>query len=286
MHFKSTHVFKMGASEMNLLTPVFLFFLESVVAPLNTLEAEIASFRAFALILALVKNGKFGRDIDRTAADLLEVFRQHAERFAEAYPDRNQLPKGHWGFHLARQLLRDGFILDCFTGERQNGLLKRTATTVDNTRSFEKTILARFLSDRLHALQDARVFEDGLVDAVSGEPSPGEPSPDLAQQEGIAAAFIGLSLRFRGTKSRDGDIIWVADHDLEKAILIAGAATLDGELALFFHDLEFVQQVTASASRWRRTLRPLSLFRLRGNDIKLSAAFSWETETDVIVLEW
>ena len=279
MHFKSTHVFKMGASEMNLLTPVFLFFLESVVAPLNTLEAEIASFRAFALILALVKNGKFGRDIDRTAADLLEVFRQHAERFAEAYPDRNQLPKGHWGFHLARQLLRDGFILDCFTGERQNGLLKRTATTVLNTQTFEKTILARFLSDRLHALQDARVFEDGLVDAH-------EPSPDLAQQEGIAAAFIGLSLRFRGTKLRDGDIIWVADHDLEKAILIAGAATLDGELALFFHDLEFVQQVTASASRWRRTLRPLSLFRLRGNDIKLSAAFSWETEADVIVLEW
>ena len=129
------------------------------------------------------------------------------------------------------------------------------------------------------SLQDARVFEDGLVDAH-------EPSPDLAQQEGIAAAFIGLSLRFRGTKSRDGDIIWVADRDLETAILIAGAATLDGELALFFHDLEFVQQVTASASRWRRALRPLSLFRLRGNDIKLSAAFSWETETDVIVLEW
>ena len=47
-----------------------------------------------------------------------------------------------------------GFGLDCFVGERTNGLLKECADSARNTQNFEVTLLQRVLADRLKLLDD------------------------------------------------------------------------------------------------------------------------------------
>ena len=76
----------------------------------------------------------------------------HAAEFQAAYPSAGTVPKGHWGFHLAPQLLRDGLTIDCFVGERQNHLMKQCAESVSNTKAFETSVRPLVLSDRLGAL--------------------------------------------------------------------------------------------------------------------------------------
>ena len=101
-----------------------------------------------------VKDGKFGRDIGSTAAGLNRMFADHTRAFTAAYPTSGIIPKGHWGFHLASQLLRDGYSIDCYVGERQNCILKQCAESVKNTQAFETSVLTRILGDRLAALSN------------------------------------------------------------------------------------------------------------------------------------
>ena len=103
------------------------------VAPRGLLAQEIRSFDALALLVGLLKHGKFGRGSDTASVDLSSVAKAHREAFVEAYPEESVPPKGHWAFHLGPQLQRDGMTIDCFVGERHNKFVNLAAQAVTNT---------------------------------------------------------------------------------------------------------------------------------------------------------
>lgn len=156
--FQKNKEFKAGASELIMIIPLFNYFLHCVVKPCGILDKEIRSFTSLARICGFIKQGKFARDVSSTASGLDAMFAEHAEAFNGAYPAGDVIPKAHWGFHLADQLRRDGYIIDCFVGERQNCIMKNCAQSIKNTRSLEKSILSRVLAHRLGALADPDFF--------------------------------------------------------------------------------------------------------------------------------
>ena len=266
--------FKAGASELIMIIPVFGYFLECVAKPRGILEKEIRSFAALALIYAFVKEGKFGRDLRATASGLDAVFAEHAKRFNDAYPGAGVIPKGHWGFHLAPQLLRDGYSIDCFVGERQNSIMKDCAQSIKNTRSLEKSILTRVLADRLGALADPGFFLDRLQKPES--------SPALARAAGASSASLSTSMKFRGTALVAGDAVWCD----RVVCMVVGCASVDSDFALLCDEMVFVEQVSAAASRWKYAPGGAhSLLRLADCEVSLSAGFFWDGDT-VVVLAW
>ena len=249
-------------------------FLESVVKPANILENEVRSLHALALIHACVKDGKFGRDIGSTAAGLNRMFADHTRAFTAAYPTSGIIPKGHWGFHLASQLLRDGYSIDCYVGERQNCILKQCAESVKNTQAFETSVLTRILGDRLAALSNVDFFLDRLNNPNA--------CPTLAQAVGVDTALLSASMKYRGTPLVTGDAIW-CDHTI---CMIAGCAQLDSTYAIICDKMVLIEQVSMAASRWRySSTREYSVFRLHDHEVSLPAAFFWEGDT-VVVLAW
>ena len=202
-------------------------------------------------------------------AELLDLFRSHGERFAVAYPDVRVIPKEHWGFLFARQISRGGFALDCFVGERQMNLLKNCAKEVSNTSRFEVTILQRMLAHTLVALNDGDLFQDHLVG-------------DVTEMDGLfgdPAATTVAAMSFRSTRIQRGDLLLVNDA----AIKVEGCAKIDGGFHLIFEQLEFVEQVTSSASRWKAHGQIRAQALSRDTDFRFAAAFSWSSDV-VLVL--
>ena len=66
----------------------------------------------------------------------------------------------------------------------------------------------------------------------------------LETQEGVAVAFISLSLICRGTRLSDGDRVYVAGS----MVVIAGGASLVGELVLLGDEFDCVK-------KWLEALR-------------------------------
>ena len=81
--------------------------------------------------------------------------------------------------------MRDSALIDCFVGERQNGLMKLASEAVSNTRNFEVGVLSRILTERLQALVDPQCFHNHLL------------PPLCTDTMGLDA--IAASCKFRGT---------------------------------------------------------------------------------------
>ena len=67
-------------------------------------------------------------------------------------------PKYHWFLHLVDQLALQGKLPSCFSVERKHKVLKKHASPVSNTTSFEKSCMQEILADELHHLQKADLF--------------------------------------------------------------------------------------------------------------------------------
>ena len=265
--FHKTQAYKASASEMLMLFPIFGYYLATEVAPRGHLAQEIRSYDALELLVGLVKNGKFGRHADTASVDLSNVAKAHQDAFVEAYPDARVPPKGHWQFHLGPQLQRDGMTIDCFVGERQNKLVKSCAQTIANTSSFEVSVMERLVADRFSVLSDARFFEDTLY-----KPEPLEVgSPTL----------VALSMKFRGTLIYQDDILFIDDVPH----YVHGCGYVDGEFAWFSSRCACVSQLTPAASRLD-VAPDMDVLRLRGRDVRLAAAFFWESDTRLVALAW
>ena len=192
--------FKSTASEMLVLMPVLLHFLHSVVQPTNQLCDHVASYEALARVVSLTKMAKDGRGdplLLRRAAKL------HGQMFAKAYPGQEVKPKDHFCHHISGQIQRDGLLVDAFTGERKNGMIKRVAADLKNTECFEKSLLMRVASAQLDAIRDEGFLCDHLL-------AP-EASPLMAYFLQVPAASISAAMVFDGMRLRKGDCIFLND---------------------------------------------------------------------------
>ena len=231
-HFRSTGTFSLPASQNLDLLPIFLNFLETIALKRcpGRLDKEVDSFRALSAVVNLVKQSKTLGAHD--ASRLRDACRVRAEAFAVAYPDFPETThKAHWLHHLPSQLARDGFILDCFTGERNHARLKAVATSIKNTSQYEKTCLLRLLGTQISALESSRRLEASAL--VNPKPCP---------QYG---GFVSLHLLYHGTQFSKNDIVML-DNEFR---CISGFWSVDGATYTIAWKMHIQEQITASAFR-------------------------------------
>ena len=63
-------------------------------------------------------------------------------------------PKHHWSLHLAIQYILDGFLLDCFPGERKHRIMKKYSNMINHLDSFSWSVLTRAIREQVRMMQD------------------------------------------------------------------------------------------------------------------------------------
>ena len=113
--------------------------------------------------------------------------------------------KFHWLIHLPKHLARFGCLPTCFVHERKHKVAKRYANAVQNTKSFEKSILGETLAHHLAELKSNKVLKFGVALV-----NPKVAKPPLVQllRESLAPAAVDAAL---------------CRHSLEARILPAGS---------------------------------------------------------------
>jgi len=157
--WRNSEGFKCSASEMLLVSPMLLHFLETVGTGLG-LRDQVDSYRKLGWVMRFIREGKTGGNVGE---ELAVACRDHGRAFKRAYPEAVFKPKNHYVHHVARHLSRDGVIVDAFVGERKHQVIKKSAEDVKNLSSFEKTVLCRVLAKQLSSLSDPGHFRDKLL---------------------------------------------------------------------------------------------------------------------------
>lgn len=226
------------------------------------LEREIDSYRTLSVVVALVKHGKLGKvDADR----LRRAVELRGKAFICAYPDSPcTLHKAHWLYHLPLQLARDGFLVDCFVGERNNSVVKQTALSIDNTVSFEASVGMRMITRTCALLEDPVFFvHDRLLKP--------KPSMDLG--------FVASAMVCGGWLYAAGDIIVIDDA----FFFVVALAQVAGDLHFVASSLEVVEQITACGSRCRKSAT-LRCFPSGTLEARYAAAWYWVDADNAVVL--
>lgn len=232
--WKSSGVFKASASEMLMVQPVLMHFLDKVVRPRGVLLEHLRSYEALGEVLTLIRRGKSGESVDGLLASTIKV---HAELCTLAYGRDDFKPKNHYLHHLSFHLRRDGLLVDAFVGERKNGIVKQLASDILNTRAFEKSAVCRVLGSQLDELAVGSLFNDSLEGARD--------FPELAalyQRPARCAALMTVG----GTRFASGDAV-VVDGVVH---IITAGVEIDGHLFLAACRGRLVAEVTKSATKW------------------------------------
>ncbi len=150
--------FPCTASEMTLILPVFLHYLQVVVSKKWEVGDILASYEALSDVCRLFKDCKQGRRGGSQA--LRQASAKHLRLFNTAYGKDNAIPKHHYEQHLG-----DGRFqrtLDCFAGERKNHELKSCAEFHKSGIAFDRQVLLRAITSQLGDLNNDSLYGDQL----------------------------------------------------------------------------------------------------------------------------
>ena len=208
------------------------------------------------------------RDIDRDANRFAELVADYMEkRHAAADENTEWVFKHHAAQHLARQMIRDGCVIDCVAGERAHLLARAVAHSVKNTLHFEHTLLPRMLIGHFENVREAESFEDRLIgrtDDVSNL------LPGWGRVESAVECILW------GTQLREFDVVFVdADRD---PVLIKTCIHGDLGLALVVTPLLHVRDINRVASLQRDSGRSEILRKGACNGVILCRAWSIEED--------
>ena len=254
--------------------PVLGYYLETVAKPKcgDVLSAAANSYHACACCIALAKEGKFEASL---AARLDNAILQHAELKHIAYPAENYRAKDHWRFHLPDQMARDGYILDCFAGERVNRAFKRCAQEVAFSKSkstrlgFEGTVLKRTMV-HFEAQWEEHDWQDRLLCPT--------PSAELGLAYGSASCYMSNSMMVAGGLVAKNEIQLVDGNPH----LVVGCVSIEGQIAVVCHRLVWASQVSLTAHIYRRAAESWELKWL--SDHVLRYAVAWLVQGDDFII--
>ena len=262
--WKSSGVFKAGASEMLMVYPVLLHFCCSVVRPLGILHEQLSSFEKLGAVLHLIRRGKAGEAVHDQLTDAIKV---HLFRCKTAYPDERQKPKNHYLHHIPRHLKRDGFIMDAFVGERKNGVVKRLVSEILNTRAFERSAIVKVLAHQLDNLALGTAFVDRLEKPV--------PFPELCSSAACARSFVVHGTQFHAGDAVMFETLWIIEAGIEQSGRMFAAARR-GRLCM-------PAPATASSTRW--TIEQVcELVDFSGKPPRMVEAWYFEPDGSVVAL--
>ena len=265
----SKHSFKASATELLIVYPILRHFMDTVITPRcvpsGSLRAEVRSFAAACRIVDLLQAAKAG-NVDHEG--LRMVAAEHLKLFVTAYGEEYVLPKHHFTQHLARQLLRDSFVLDAFTVERKHREVLQCAQNTDNTKAYEKSVLNRCL------LNQVRLLETTVFEGLSG---PSVACPPLVENLQAESAMVAKASVYNGMHFEVGDMVLLP---LGGAGFVKACAIVDDESVLLVGPMALVERPTQTSSRWRE--QPgLQIWLL--SNAAVTQAYSWTIEGDVVL---
>jgi len=109
--------------------------------------------------------------------------------------------------------------------ERKHGVARQVFQEIDNTDTWEKSVLARVVNHQLHTLQSPGCLRNGLIPPIRNVET-------LAVQLGTAQASVALRCSTRNAPAATGDLVKVG-----KSIgLIVSCVDADGVLGLLMDE--------------------------------------------------
>ena len=141
------------AGELLTILPMFLNFLDVVIAPFGILRDHIESFRLLTRLAMLLSLGPQGAA--EQVGLIADVIYRHAVLFREIYKDHVK-PKFHYLFHVPAHARRVGRLLNCFVTERGHRCTKTSANHI--FRFYEMTLAKDMLNHIFSRAEDGVIF--------------------------------------------------------------------------------------------------------------------------------
>ena len=144
--------------------PILAHFLRKAVLPLaiGMIAAAVHTFLALALVIDVMQNVVRGTV---TPHNLKIAIKQFLTLFADTFGFDNMNTKFHALLHLVKELQEHGTLPNCWVQERKHKTIKRYASDICNTRSYDRSVLGEVTCHHLHALRHTKIFalEIGLL---------------------------------------------------------------------------------------------------------------------------
>jgi hypothetical protein len=195
--------FKGIASELLCVFPLFKHFVEALVRPRcpDVMKDALESFSILCDIVATLQALKLdSAKITRQSCNTLKnMLATHLQVFQRAHGSDNVRPKHHLCQHLADQIFDCKFVIDCWPCERKHRSLKRLAGTIDNTKTFETSLLGRAIAEQLQCTPPFMFTRTLLGQEIE--------APDLAESMGFATIKLANSMNFGCCLIAAGDVL-------------------------------------------------------------------------------
>ena len=160
--------FKCTASEGLPLYPIFAFFLQAVVTPAGCCLKECTAFVLLADVLDCIQAVPHGCI---TSALLKQSIHEFLQACLDCKWEGNMHSKFHWLIHFPRHLEQFLQLPSCFVQERKHKVVKRYSSSISNTITFEKSMMAEILSHDLAKLKLPGTFATRLRLSKSCQPA-------------------------------------------------------------------------------------------------------------------
>ena len=136
-----------SASELLGLSSMLRYYFDVQVRSRPDLAANWLSFDACCDILSIILACKKKEYTCEDAAPLLQgKIASFLQKHVACYGDHYLKPKHPWLWAIAEHFRRDGMVLDCFKVEAMHLVPKASCIRIDNTRAYERSILAGSLN--------------------------------------------------------------------------------------------------------------------------------------------
>jgi len=261
---------KLNASELIGIYGLFRHFIETTIGDRPELARERDSLQKCFAVVDMMLDAKRGTTPMQDAVGALRrAHAAHMNAHMALYGTSHILPKHHWMWDVFEQMLRDPLVLDAFVIERAHLRVKRVAELVDNTRTFERSVLAGLTTYCAQCLDNPDVFSDGLRGLQA--PLPEDHSIKVADRMVINSLLVEV-----------GDFVFVLCDNTGSGHTAEIVACLLEEDLLYavVRPLDLVRQISPTSALWRFTGN-LSL--CRATNIEQVNAWYFQGE-DVVVL--
>ena len=127
------------------------------------LKPKVDSYLQLCAVIRAVRRAKecpLQSDIQ-----ILDLQRTYMQLFVAAYGRKAARPKHHYQFHLGKQALRWGTMLDCWVTERKHRAFKKVTTLLGRNQRFEIEALSMLIRHEEQLMVD-HGFQDGLSKQV------------------------------------------------------------------------------------------------------------------------
>ena len=180
-------------------------------------------------------------------------------------------PKNHYLMHSPSQLQRDGFIMGAFVGKRKHQIIKMHATKIQNTTTYERSVLLHVLAHQFSDMAMPGFLQDGLVNRSE--------YTELASILAARSCGISRCLRWKGAMISAGDCLASSGH----VYSIKAAVDIDGEIGCIAAQWQRVGEVTSKAVRWRLSANNVML-KLAAHNFTFVQTWYLEGNGDMVCL--